>query len=47
MIVSLVADYPEVKEAAARLDRATPSTHYDLVRARDKARRESSVSLLR
>jgi hypothetical protein len=43
MIVSLVADYPEVKEAAARLDRATPSTHYDLVRARDKARARMGI----
>jgi hypothetical protein len=36
-IVSLVADDRKVKEAAARLDRATPSSHYDLVRARDEA----------
>jgi hypothetical protein len=36
-IVSLVADDPKVKQAMARMDRATPSTHYDLVRARDEA----------
>jgi hypothetical protein len=29
MILASVADDPEVKEAAARWDRATPSTHYD------------------
>jgi hypothetical protein len=43
MIVSLVADDPEVKEAVARLDRATPSTHYDLVRARDEAQARMGI----
>jgi hypothetical protein len=43
MIVSLVADYPEVKEALARLDRATPSTHYELVRARDRAQAQRGI----
>jgi hypothetical protein len=38
-----VADDPEVKEAAARLDRATPSTHYDLVRARDEAQARMGI----
>jgi hypothetical protein len=38
-----VADEPEVKEAAARLDRATPSTHYDLVRARDEAQARMGI----
>jgi hypothetical protein len=37
MILARVANDPEVKEAAARWDRATPSTHYDLVKARDEA----------
>jgi hypothetical protein len=42
-IVSLVADDPKVKEAVARLDRATPSTHYDLVRARDEAQARMGI----
>jgi len=33
-----------VKEAAARWDRATPSTHYDLVRARDQAQARMGIS---
>jgi hypothetical protein len=33
-ICGLVAQEPEVREAAARWDRATPSTHRDLVAAR-------------
>jgi hypothetical protein len=33
-ICGLVAQEPEVREAAVRWDRATPSTHRDLVRAR-------------
>jgi hypothetical protein len=45
MIISLVADVPEVKEAAARWDRATPSTHYDLVRARDQAQARMGISV--
>jgi hypothetical protein len=43
MFVSLVADDPEVKQAGARWDRATPSTHYDLVRARDAAQARMGV----
>jgi hypothetical protein len=42
-IVSLVADDRKVKEAAARWDRATPSTHYDLVRARDEAQARMGI----
>jgi hypothetical protein len=42
-IVSLVADDRKVKEAAARWDRATPSTHYDLVRARDQAQARMGI----
>jgi hypothetical protein len=43
MILSLVADDPEVKQAGARWDRATPSTHYDLVRARDAAQARMGI----
>ena len=43
MILASVADDPEVKEAAARWDRATPSTHYDLVRARDEAQARTGI----
>src|SRR5712691_7417990 len=42
-ILASVADDPEVKEAAARWDRATPSTHYDLVRARDEAQARTGI----
>jgi hypothetical protein len=44
-IVSLVADDPKVKQAMARLDRATPSTHYDLVRARDEAQARMGIPI--
>jgi len=40
-----VADDCKVKEAAARLDRATPSTHYDLVRARDEAQARMGIPI--
>jgi hypothetical protein len=43
MILASVAEDPEVKEAAARWDRATPSTHYDLVRARDEAQARTGI----
>jgi hypothetical protein len=43
MIISLVADDPEVKKAVARWDRATPSTHYDLARARDEAQARKGI----
>jgi hypothetical protein len=43
MILASVADDPEVKEAAARWDLATPSTHYDLVRARDEAQARRGI----
>jgi hypothetical protein len=42
-IVSLVADDPEVKKAVAKWDRATPSTHYDLARARDEAQARKGI----
>ena len=45
MIISLVADDPEVKKAVARWDRATPSTHYDLVRARDEAQARMGIPI--
>ena len=44
MVLASVAGDPEVKEAAARWDRATPSTHYDLVRARDEAQARMGIS---
>src|ERR1700692_3438760 len=43
MILASVADDPKVKEAAVRWDRATPSTHYDLVRARDEAQARTGI----
>jgi hypothetical protein len=36
LLGSIAAD-PDVREATARWDRATPSTHYELARARDEA----------
>ena len=45
VILASVADDPEVKKAAARWDRATPSTHYDLVRARDEAQARTGISV--
>jgi hypothetical protein len=43
MILASVEDDPEVKEAAARWDRATPSTHHALVRARDEAQARTGI----
>jgi hypothetical protein len=43
MILASVADDPEVKEAAARWDAPPPSTHYDLVRARDEAQARTGI----
>jgi hypothetical protein len=42
-ICALVAREPEVREAAARLDRATPSTHRDLVAARLDAQARAGI----
>jgi hypothetical protein len=46
MILASVADDDEVKEAAAKWDRATPSTHYDLVRARDEAQARMGIPVV-
>jgi hypothetical protein len=42
-ICALVAQDPEVREAAVRWDRATPSTHRDLVAARLAAQERMGV----
>ena len=42
-ICGLVAEEPEVREAAVRWDRATPSTHGDLVGARLAAQARLSI----
>jgi hypothetical protein len=44
MILASVSNDPEVKEAGARWDRATPSTHRDLVRARDDAQARLGIA---
>jgi hypothetical protein len=44
MICGSVADDPEVKEAFANWDRATPSTHRELVRARLAAQERAGVA---
>src|SRR5258708_38159714 len=43
MILASVAADPEVREAAARWDAATPATHYELVRARDGAQARMGI----
>jgi hypothetical protein len=43
MILASVEADPEVREAGARWDAATPDTHYDLVRARDEAQARMGI----